>query len=126
MDNVLFTEIESIVASWYYIADCNGRTESESSLIWDKLKKKYNINAVINWDSFLEKWATLKTRENIINSCKKALQNADYTSKLIALAGMWEIAESKEPDSGNSWTDEESTAYIDLESFLGADDYILG
>jgi hypothetical protein len=118
----MFNEIESIVGCWYYIADSDGRTDDESTLIKEGLMKKYHIWDVINWDGFIEKWNELKKEDNfssrLINTCKEVLQNADYSSKLITLSGMWSIAVEADQNKENPWSQSESSIYLELEDFL--------
>jgi hypothetical protein len=118
----MFNEIESIVGCWYYIADSDGRTDNESTLIKEGLMKKYHIWDVINWDGFIEKWNELKKEDNfssrLINTCKEVLQNSDYSSKLITLSGMWSIAVEADQNKENPWSQSESSIYLELEDFL--------
>jgi hypothetical protein len=120
---MIFNEIESILACWYYMADRNGRTNEETDLIKKELMAAYDIWEVVNWDGFIAKWNELRQSDDfdteLIKNCKQSLFTADESSKIVALVGMWEIAVKSIEENDKSWSSAESEFYLDFETYLG-------
>ena len=96
-----------------------GGTDKESKFIKERLMKMYNLWSSTDWDRFLEKWNKwIKEdgKEKILNHCKKILDDADYSIRVKALAGMWAV--SVDADDKVGWSDNESKYYLAMERAL--------
>jgi tetratricopeptide (TPR) repeat protein len=72
----------------------------------------------LNWDEFVEKWNSLESHSIRFEICKETLISASHSSKIIALAGMWEIALQVNEKGDSLWSSDESKAYNELELCL--------
>ena len=115
-----FSREEAMVAAWYLIALIDDKTDKEKDLIREKLMKKYDLWEHIDWSIFIEKWNNWVPEGygKILNHCKKILDNADYSTRVKTLAGMWAVAVDADELPEGKWSDEESNYYIQMEKAL--------
>ena len=114
-----FSQKEAMIACWYLVSYSDGGTDKESKFIKERLMKMYNLWSSTDWDRFLEKWNKwIKEdgKEKILNHCKKILDDADYSIRVKALAGMWAV--SVDADDKVGWSDNESKYYLAMERAL--------
>jgi|TARA_B110000259_G_C13682874_1_gene269057 hypothetical protein len=114
-----FSQKEAMIACWYLASYSDGGTDKESKFIKERLMKMYNLWSSTDWDRFLEKWNKwIKEdgKEKILNHCKKILDDADYSIRVKALAGMWAV--SVDADDKVGWSDNESKYYLAMERAL--------
>tara|TARA_B110000285_G_scaffold12536_1_gene12431 strand:+ start:84 stop:488 length:405 start_codon:yes stop_codon:yes gene_type:complete len=116
-----FSQKEAMIACWYLASYSDGGTDKESKFIKERLMKMYNLWSSTDWDRFLEKWNKwIKEdgKEKILNHCKKILDDADYSIRVKALAGMWAVSVDADDKDEDRWSDNESKYYLAMETAL--------
>lgn len=116
-----FSQKEAMIACWYLASYSDGGTDKESKFIKERLMKMYNLWSSTDWDRFLEKWTKWiyeDGKEKILNHCKKILDDADYSIRVKALAGMWAVSVDADDNDEDYWSDNESKYYLDMETAL--------
>ena len=116
-----FSQIEAMIACWYLASYSDGGTDKENDLIKDKLMKMYRLWSKVDWDRFLvkwNKWIHEDGKEKILAHCKKILDDADYSIRVKALAGMWAVSVEGDKKSKDTWSKKESKIYLAMERAL--------
>jgi len=116
-----FSQKEAMIACWYLASYSDGGTDKESKFIKERLMKMYNLWSSTDWDRFLEKWNKWTKedgKEKTLNHCKKILDDADYSIRVKALAGMWAVSVDADDKDEDRWSDNESKYYLAMETAL--------
>ena len=116
-----FSQKEAMIACWYLASYSDGGSNKESKYIKNKLMKMYGLWSTIDWDRFIlkwDKWMKEDGKDKIFNHCKKILDDADYSIRVKALAGMWAVSVDADLKAEDRWSSEESEYYLEMERAL--------
>tara|TARA_B100000795_G_C22677418_1_gene390375 strand:- start:74 stop:493 length:420 start_codon:yes stop_codon:yes gene_type:complete len=115
-----FSQKEALIACWFLSISSDRSIDKDEVFIKDKLMKMYDLYST-DWDRFMFKWAKWDGTngfDKIFNHCKKILDDADYSIRVKALAGMWAIYAGEADYETNEWSAEESKYYLEMEKAL--------